>query len=342
MSSLTFQQTPATFRVEERLAYEPCGSGDHVFAQILKRGISTGTLKRRISEHGGIPLAVIRHAGRKDTAATALQWLSWPAARQQRALVDLPDAEILTITRHGNALAVGHVHHNRFVLRLSHAGAGPVPRPARPDAAFANYYGGQRFGQWDPTREGIAQRLARPQKPAKTVSVYQAWLFNAWLRARLARDGFAARTEDLWTATNGKRWFAAQPDEELLERYRSGSISPTGPIYGYKVKLTDSEQAFLAEHGLEAEAFRPWGKFARGARRPLFVVPAGVRWQPGEAGEIDWSFELPSGAYATVYLSQVFFRDILQRPLEDWPDYTREITLPLETDEGLPAAGGGR
>ncbi len=262
--------------------------------------------------------------------------------RQRREPESLPDAELLRLTRHGNALAVGHVHHNRFQLLLQGPPLLPKPEPPLLRTAFANFYGRQRFGRDMPAREALAQRLARPQKPGKTVSVYQAWLFNAWLRARLARDGFAARAEDLWTATNGKRWFASEPDDALLDRYRSGSISPTGPIYGYKVSLTEGERAFLADLDIRPEAFRPWGKFARGARRPLFVTPTEVQWRPHEDGRVDWSFELPAGAYATVYLCQVFWPEIRQLPLEDWPDLTRVADLPFPTTETSSNLGASR
>jgi len=322
----TYTQTPDSFHVWEDLFYEPSGSGAHLFVQIEKRNMSTGLAKRRLSESTGVPLNLIKHSGKKDGAATAVQWLSWPEAAQKRPPSDLDDLAVLSATRHENALSIGHVRCNRFRLLLARQEQG-MP-PARPpiENAFPNFYGRQRFGSSFPGCEGMAAVVDRPVRDKERISVVQAALFNQYLVRRLRATGDQARAGDWWTATNGKRCFQAEMDEALALRYGAGEIVPTGPIYGYKTRFSEDELAMLQELGLSPERFRKWGKVARGARRPLFITPVDTAWEVGESQAV-LSFTLPSGAYATVYLIALFMPELLLSALEQWPDFRVPVRL---------------
>jgi len=323
---IRYQQSPDTFHVHEELFYAPSGEGDYVFAEIEKRGISTRAAKHRLAEMTSVPIESIRHAGMKDTAATARQWLSWHADLQKAEPIGSEDVDIVQITRHTNNLSVGHVRGNRFLLKLQVTSSANLPEAY--DIHFANFYGPQRFGRGRPDREQIVQRLRRPSKRRESLSVIQSALFNDWLRERLERHGQAALPDDLWTATNGKTHFKPEPDDnEIPARFARGEISPTGPMFGFKVKLTEPEQAWLKDElELEPPAFRAWGKIARGARRALFIKPENAVATP--SGEtLDLSFGLPSGAYATVYLTALFMPEVLSRDLSEWPDFTEEVTM---------------
>jgi len=323
---IAFEQNPETFRVEERLRYALSGAGDWLFTRVEKRGLSTMAAKRRLSEMTGAPLRAIRHAGKKDAAATATQWLAWPAELERRPPHDSAALTILERVRHDRPLAVGHVGANIFRLRFQVADPAAFPPRERLAARFANYYGRQRFGRSLLTAPEIARQL-RDEKPDKNgVSAAQAWLFNAFLGDRLARCGETPQMDDLWAIGDGRRWFAAPYDEVLAARWRAGEIAPTGPIFGYKAAITETERAWLAERGMAPESFRQWGKAARGARRPLFVVPDVAEPQFGE-GCAEATLVLPAGAYATVWLTAAFLPERLSEPAEAWPDFTERTIL---------------
>ena len=318
---IRFQQTVASFRVEEELFYEPEGQGSYTFLKICKKGLSTLTAKRRIFECSGVPLKQIRHAGMKDTRATAIQWLSWPAKFEEHPFQEPEDIEILVRTKHTNNLSIGHVKANRFQITLEADLNEPDPVSTR----FPNFYGAQRFGRSELNKDLVLQAIKKPSKSKTMISMYQAWLFNRFLQARWVRSGFAPFPDDIWTNSNGKRWFQAELNDALQERLRLGDVVPTGPIYGYKTLLTEAEQDLFG--GLNPEVFRAWGKIAKGARRPLFAKAElhAVRTTDQHCKILD--FSLPSGAYATVFLTFLYKPELLSLPETEWVNYTEHVVL---------------
>lgn len=318
---ISFQQSITTFAVVESLPYELSGTGNHCFAKICKRGLSTMQAKRKISEMTGVPLRDIRHAGLKDTYATATQWLSWPKGRMRQEPADSDQLNIVELTYHTNSLSIGQVAHNQFELLLK--GTSPMPDLASLAAPFANFYGRQRFGQ---TYLPVSELMQEAVDKRSRMSVVQSRLFNDYLRLRLKTSGTQVFDDELWTHSNGKRVFEAPLDEDLQQRFAALAVTPTGPIYGYKVKHRQDELDFLAQFQLEPESFRPWGKAMKGARRPLWVKPEDLSvTQTDENTQI--KLTLPSGAYATMFLINAFQSQALQNSEESWPDFTHEIEL---------------
>jgi len=323
---INFHQNIDSFFVEETLSYEPSGEGDYIYVQIRKKGTSTRGAKLRLSECTGVPMEEIRHAGLKDGAATATQWLSWKEAFQRSPHREMPGVEILRESRHSNNLVIGHVRGNRFRLHVQKQATDTFPSQEVCADAFPNFYGPQRFGSAVYDRDLIIKGIGRPCRKKHVLNSMQSWLFNDYLSQRLAESGRVPLPGDMWTASNGKTWFLAEPDETLLARYKQGQISPSGPMFGYKTKISDRERTYLAGLGLETEAFRRWGKKARGSRRPLWVKPEyhGLELSPEE---VCLDFSLPSGAYATVYLTHLFLPELLTEPIGKWPNFTEQVCL---------------
>ncbi len=309
---------------EETLPYEPSGEGSYV--QIRKQGISTRSAKLRLSECSGVPMEEIRHAGLKDGAATATQWLSWEERFQRTPHHEMPGVEIVGESRHSNNLVIGHVRSNRFRLHLQKEASDPFPAQDTCTKAFPNFYGPQRFGSAVYDREQVITGIGRPSKRRHVLNVLQSWLFNDYLSKRILVSGRDSLAGDMWTASNGKTWFLAESDDELQARYAQGQISPSGPMFGYKTKISDRERSYLADLGLEQESFRCWGKKARGSRRPLWVKPVfhGLEESPQE---VRLDFSLPSGAYATVYLTHLFLPALLSQLIGEWPNFTEPVCL---------------
>ena len=320
---IAFQQTPDTFFVTEQLLYPISGTGRYTFCRIQKKDCSTREAKQRISEMTGVPIKHINHAGMKDTAATAVQWFSWPKNMTRREPTDTSKMRILEISAHENTLSIGHVARNQFELILQCDQ--PDPDLERLNSQFPNYYGPQRFAGKQITYENLGDIMARPSRQTGA-AVPQSFLFNEFLRSRIESVGTIPNPDDLWSPNNGKRCFAAEWDDDLQARYDSGAIAPTGPIYGYKMKTTPNELTFLAEAGLETESFRAWGKSARGARRPLFIKPQAHILNQSD-GKLRLSLTLPTGAYATVYLLHLFVPDLLKKPYTFWPNFLNQVVF---------------
>ena len=140
------------------------------------------------------------------------------------------------------------------------------------------------------------------------VSAYQSELFNRVLNARLQTLD-QVFFGDLAMKHPGHSVFYVE--DAALEQPRAAhfEISPTGPIFGYKMiqplgQQGQLEAAVLAAEGLELEDFRVGdGIKAQGERRALrFPVHEPELWY--EQG-IMLRFWLPRGCYATSLLAEI-------------------------------------
>lgn len=145
---------PANFQVIEDPAYLPSGSGEHLFVEIEKEGLTSDEVAIALARVCGVRAVDIGFAGRKDRHAITRQWYSVRLGRDEQ-LSALPGAfakgrlAVLQVSRHGNKIRTGHLEGNRFRLGLA-----DVADPAALAAALAaierdglaNRFGPQRFG----------------------------------------------------------------------------------------------------------------------------------------------------------------------------------------------------
>jgi tRNA pseudouridine13 synthase len=140
------------FVVEEIPLYEPCGSGDHVYFTIEKKGLTTHHAIRDIARVLGVRPRDIGSAGNKDSRGVTRQTLSVEHVDPSRLeRLSLPRLSILSISRHRNKLRTGHLKGNRFAIKLRDVDENRFDDVnqvmQRLIARGApNYYGPQRFG----------------------------------------------------------------------------------------------------------------------------------------------------------------------------------------------------
>lgn len=140
------------FVVEEIPAYEPCGTGDHVFFTIEKKGLATMRAVNDIARALGILSREIGLAGLKDARAVTTQTLSIEHIDPAKLKVlDIPRIRILSVERHKNKLKIGHLRGNRFRIKLRECEATRVPDieavlKTLEQRGVPNYFGQQRFG----------------------------------------------------------------------------------------------------------------------------------------------------------------------------------------------------
>ncbi|MCE5258695.1 MAG: tRNA pseudouridine(13) synthase TruD [Chloroflexi bacterium] len=143
---------PEDFYVEEIPAYSPSGSGPHTLFEIEKRGIDTFAAIRLISRELGESSRLIGSAGLKDANAVTRQHLSIEGVAPERLLnLHLPNVRILWAEKHRNRLKIGHLHGNRFVIRIRQVDGDALARAERilqylSVRGLPNGYGIQRFG----------------------------------------------------------------------------------------------------------------------------------------------------------------------------------------------------
>ena len=152
------------------------------------------------------------------------------------------------------------------------------------------------------------------------VSALQSHLFNEVLTQRLPRMARLEPGDLAWKHDNGAVFHLGTSAEDVAReqpRCAAHEISPSGPLFGYKMTqaeagVGEAEQAVLVGFHLTLESFRgPAG--AHGARRALRFFPRDVLLATGtdERGPfLECRFLLPSGCYATVLLGEMMKTDV--------------------------------
>jgi tRNA pseudouridine13 synthase len=151
------------------------------------------------------------------------------------------------------------------------------------------------------------------------VSAYQSFLFNRVLSRRIER-GILGRLllGDLAYLHGKGAVFAVDDPKAEQARADRLEISPSGPLYGFKLSMPrglpgEMEQRVLDEEGLQLEDWRVRGLKLKGARRALRVPLRDVESKCDEG--LLLSFSLPPGCYATVVLREVQKQDLHPRAL---------------------------
>jgi tRNA pseudouridine13 synthase len=325
---------PEDFEVEEIPAYEPSGSGDHLFLWVEKRGMGAEYFARQVARRLDIPPGEVGTAGLKDRHAVTRQWVSVPVMAEPRlSQLEGDGIRVLNVSRHGNKLKPGHLRGNRFRVLVRDAGP-PQELPALERLrreGMPNYYGGQRFGR-DGETARLGMALLRGELPPAgadgrrpnvrnpflrklALSAGQSLLFNAYLARRL-RDGLLRRVlpGDVMAKWPAGGMFVAEDVAAEQARLDAGETVPAGPMFGRKTfpakgEAAEREAAVLAEAGLSAASFAGFGKLLMGTRRHNFVYPGDLNaeWLPEG---LRLSFTLPAGSYATVLLREVMKAEV--------------------------------
>jgi len=320
---------PEDFLVDEIPAYEPCGSGSHMYVRVRKRLLATPDLIHLLAKAAGVPEPSLGHAGMKDKHAVTTQWLSLPLPCRPRSEWLLPDSvEVLEESLHTNKLRTGHLHGNRFTLRLLELEPEDHSRFqllwTRIESGIFNSFGEQRFGygganlqralnwlQGNFQLRGPKARFLKKLHP----SVIQAEIFNRYLIRRVAASLDRPLLGEVVRLKGSGSAFIVDDTEAELPRWTAGDILPTGPIVGsrtFPAARGDAlalEQAAMHEVCPEVEQIERLYSEAPGTRRDLllFLEDPAFEWVDDRTLKV--SFALPSGAYATQVI-----RELTQEP----------------------------
>ena len=312
-----FYQNQNDFKVEE-IARKPFkNKGNFLILHVQKVELTTWDTVAVLAEFLKIPAQKIGYAGLKDKHATTTQYFS-VELKYEGALKKFshPQITILETFKDGESIQMGDLQGNRFHINLykvDKISAGRIEKIARKieKNGLANYFGFQRFG-----RDGDALKQADAMLKGEEfvedtklknflISVYQSHFFNAWLKERIElsanEKGFKLLEGDVYLQNDGK---LITPKIIPTREFEAKKAVPTGLLCGRGVfrardaareieKKYDDE--FLVEKGL---------------RREALVYPKLVAMQyESEKKVFHVSFELPKGAYATVFLENIAGRN---------------------------------
>jgi len=327
------KQEPEDFEVDEIPAYEPSGTGEHLYLWVEKRGMGAEYFIRQIARRLDVPPAEIGTAGLKDRHAVTRQYVSVPGHLEPR----LPQLEgdgirLLKVNRHGNKLKPGHLRGNRFRILVRDAvkvSALDLCLQRISEQGLPNFYGPQRFGHDGETAQLGWKLLRRESGYIKqmflrklALSAAQSMMFNQYLAERL-RDGLLRTVlpGDVMMKWPGGGMFTAEDVPTEQARLESREIIPGGPMFGKKTFpahgiAAEREARILAAAELPDDAFDHFGKLLSGTRRHIFVYVDALNAEWEEAG-LRLSFTLPAGSYATTLLREVMKGEVVAEENSD-------------------------
>lgn len=324
------KQSPDDFVVIEEGGPQATGRGDHWLLRVRKRGITTPFVIKQLAEALGVSPHDIGYAGMKDKVALTTQLLTVPARTVTEAMLGalaLPDIEILEANLHSKKLRLGFLTGNRFVIvvrdlpdaRAAAATATAVLQQLSAPPGVPNWFGGQRFGIHDDNHvialamlRGAAPWPRDHRKSRFLASSLQAHWFNAWLRARVVDKLFTEVIVGDWLKKHGGGQFTADDASIETARLRHDELFLMGPMFGAEMRpsppnspASAREADVLAAAGLTLADLTAMARHAPGARRAASFALRQASCRILDAHAIELAFWLPSGAYATVVMSEI-------------------------------------
>ena len=259
-----------------------------------------------LADLAGIKRNDVSYCGMKDRFAVTTQWFSLylPGKEIPQEQLAHGDFEILSMARNNKKLRRGMHAANTFKLVLREFASLDehfIDIDARLNSIASNgvpnYFGEQRFGHDAGNLHQAQDLIERDQLKGNRrgtgiyLSAARSWLFNLVLAERLRQNSWSESFEHesepsgpLW----GRGRSAASGDLETLEQ---GILTPW------------QSWCYALEHaGLKQE------------RRGLVLIPQNMHWQRLGVDQLELSFDLSGGCFATVILREI--AELFRPPIE--------------------------
>jgi tRNA pseudouridine13 synthase len=322
-----FRSTPEDFEVEEVPAYPPSGSGEHIFAFIEKRELTTKDAVHALCESVGADSKAAGWAGLKDRHAVTRQWVSIFGTTPDALMkAEIQGVRVLEAAPHLHKLRTGHLQANQFCIRLREIDLSRIDDLRRVLAeietrGLPNYYGEQRFGREGDNAERALRWVLGEARPPRgrfqrklQMSALQSQLFNRCVAERVQSSTLAkVFAGEVMKKHHSGGLFIATDLADSQARADAWEISATGPMFGGKMRWPEGEarvreEALLQEVGLTLDHLAKWKRIAPGTRR--FVrVPVPKVGVTVSDNTVNLDFTLPAGSYATILLREILKRD---------------------------------
>jgi tRNA pseudouridine13 synthase len=304
------KERPEDFVVEELPAYEPAGTGTHVYVRFTKTDRTTLDAVKTIARALSCEARAAGFAGMKDRRAVTTQTISLEAprgvdpqdlARRARDLT-LEGITVHAATPHGNKLKPGHLAGNRFAIALRGVATdrvgevtGALERIGRD--GVPNAFGAQRFGVGGDNAERALAWLRGRERPPRDPRIQrllwsslQSAVFNAVLGERVGDGSWASAIEgDLLKVRASGGLFVCADVQTDRVRSATGEVSPTGPIIGARMRWPEGAAAALERRVADATLGEDFdlGKtraLGEGSRRALRLWVDELRWEAHAEG----------------------------------------------------------
>ncbi len=312
---------PEDFIVKENLAFEPSGTGEHVFLQIEKTNENTDYVARQLARFANVRQRDVSFAGLKDRHAVTTQWFSvWLPGKADPDWMqfETDSMKVLLSMRHARKLKRGVLSGNSFKL-IIRDWQGDQDKSIRQLEAIkangiANYYGAQRFGnEGQNVNKALAMfqgaKAGREQR-SLYLSAARSYLFNQILAYRVTRKMWNQPVAgDTYMFDLSHSCFKSQlPDAEIIRRLDAKEIHPTGALWGRGEAGVTADTLSIEQGIIDAYPELAQGLIASEVdkdRRALRVNVQDLDWQFVDDATLALAFTLPAGSYATSVLREI-------------------------------------
>ncbi|MDX2427276.1 MAG: tRNA pseudouridine(13) synthase TruD, partial [Xanthomonadales bacterium] len=157
----------------------------------------------------------------------------------------------------------------------------------------------------------LLDRNARLQRNKRSIylSAIRSFLFNQVLAERVRRGNWNTIIDGDLAMLDGTQsiFLCEKPDADIEDRARHLDIHPTGPMPGKNGTqpsglAKEMEQAVLGNWPLLTKVLG--AQRVQAGRRALRLYPARLDWS-FDGDDLELTFTLPSGAYATTVLREI-------------------------------------
>lgn len=317
-----FKQQTADFQVEEVLSFPLTGEGEHLWIWLEKEGENTDWAMQQLAKWANIPFRDVGYAGLKDRQGITRQWISLRIPSlidPDFSTFDLPNLRILKAVRHQRKLQIGGLQSNKFIIVLREVvgDKGAIENRLAQIATdgFPNYFGEQRFGKQG-YNLSMASRLfageltkLRPANRKMFISAARSWLFNLILGQRIEQNSWnQIWLGDVFQLDGSDKWFVDDGSADLAQRVVEQDLHPTGALVGsgdlpsagkvlqLETEVLSHNQVWL--QGLQALDMKQ-------DRRALRALAGNLTWQWLADDQLELSFEMRRGSYATSLLREL-------------------------------------
>jgi tRNA pseudouridine13 synthase len=318
-----FKVQPEDFIVEELLGFEPSGEGEHCLVWVEKRDLDSNTAGARLADALGLRRRLVSHCGLKDRQAVTRQWFSLHMPGQpspEPAALESEGLRVLRITRNTRKLRRGIHFGNRFTIRLREPSFDLAAAEQRWQKivldGVPNLFGSQRFGHEGRNVEKALAMFRGEFTPGDRLlrglllSSVRSHLFNAVVAERMERGTWdrALPGEVYGFPDNGTLLLISNQRGDEPQRFTEGKVELTAPLWG-SGELHSADEV----HALELEVAARFPELTAGLeaaglrqeRRVMRLRPLNPALIALPGGDLQFSFDLPRGTYATTVLREL-------------------------------------
>lgn len=318
-----YKQQYEDFIVIEELGFDLTGEGEHILVYLEKKDCNTIYVAEQLAKYVGISAKNVSYAGLKDRQAVTQQWFSLHMPGKETpdfSQFDLAGCRILQINRHNKKLKIGALKGNRFKIILRNLSDKQVIEPKLnliKQYGVPNYFGEQRFGReqnnitqaikWASGEISVKDR----KKRSFYLSAARSAIFNEIVSQRIEQNIQQTVLDgDILQLSKSNSWFVSSSDELplLQQRLQNGEINITAPMVGDSPLGTASVALEFETNCLKRwSCFEELFKKERMAtiRRSILLRPEQLEWRWISENDIEISFYLPAGCYATSVLREL-------------------------------------